>query len=57
MVYYFKGDFKLTDKFLSLFNKEGLKAFKLIIYKLDNNKFNIKDALILEQYYLLNKKI
>jgi hypothetical protein len=56
MDYYFKGDFPLSSKFLQLLNKEGLKAFKLIIFKLDDNKFTSKDALILEQYYLLNKE-
>jgi len=56
MDYYFKGDFPLVGKFLPLLYKEGLKAFKLIIFKLDSNKFSLKDALILEQYYLLNKE-
>jgi hypothetical protein len=56
MDYYFKGDFPLKGKFLQFFHKEGLKAFKLIIYKLDDNKFTSKDALILEQYFLLNKE-
>ena len=56
MDYYFKGNFPLTGKFLPLLHKDGLKAFKLIIFKLDNNKFNNQDALILEQYYLLNKE-
>jgi hypothetical protein len=56
MDYYFKGDFTLIGKFLPLLHKEGLKAFKLIIFKLDSNKFSIKDALILEQYHLLNKE-
>lgn len=57
MDYYFKGNFTLlTGKFLPLLTKEGLGAFKLIIFKLDNNKFNVKDALILEQYHLLNKE-
>ena len=70
MDYYFKGDFPLAapqpsaplagarrvGKFLPLLYKEGLKAFKLIIFKLDSNKFSLKDALILEQYYLLNKE-
>ena len=56
MNYYFKGDFPLVGKFLSLLNKQGLKAFKLIIFKLDSGKFSIQDALILEQYYLLNKQ-
>src|ERR1700754_3897245 len=56
MDYYFKGDFTLPGKFLQFFHKEGLKAFKLIIFKLDDNKFTSKDALILEQYYLLNKE-
>ena len=48
MDYYFKGDFPLSTKFLHFLHKEGLKAFKLIIFKLDNNKYTIKDALILE---------
>nr|AMX22278.1 GIY-YIG endonuclease [Cryphonectria parasitica] len=56
MDYYFKGDFPLTGKFLPLFHKEGLKAFKLIIFKLDSNKFSSQDALILEQFHLLNKE-
>ena len=54
--YYFKGDFALLPKFLPLLHKEGLKAFKLIIFKLDSNIFSNQDALILEQYYLLNKE-
>lgn len=58
MDYYFKGDFSVSPagKFLPLLHNEGLKAFKLIIFKLDSNKFNSQDALILEQYYLLNKE-
>jgi len=57
MDYYFKGDFTpLRGKFLPLLTQEGLGAFKLIIFKLDNNKFNVKDALILEQYHLLSKE-
>lgn len=56
MDYYFKGDFPLVGKFLPLLHKEGLKAFKLIIFKLDSNIFSSRDALILEQYYLLNKE-
>lgn len=56
MDYYFKGDLPLVGKFLPLLHKEGLKAFKLIIFKLDSNKFSIKDYLILEQYYLLDKE-
>jgi len=56
MDYYFKGNFPLVGKFLSLLAQEELNAFKLIIFKLDKNKFNVKDALILEQYYLLNKE-
>jgi hypothetical protein len=55
MIYYFKGDFPLSGKFLPILKKEGLKAFKLIIFKLDSNKFSMQDALILEQYYLLDK--
>ena len=34
--------------------KEGLSAFKLVIFKLDSSKFNSQDALILEQYFLLD---
>jgi len=56
MDYYFKGDFPLIGKFLPLLHQEGLEAFKLIIFKLDSNKFSNQDALILEQYYLLNKE-
>jgi hypothetical protein len=56
MNYYFKGKFPLTGKFLPLLSKEGLGAFKLIIFKLNKNKFSIQDALILEQYFLLNKE-
>jgi len=55
MDYYFKGEFPLAGKFLPLLHQEGLEAFKLIIFKLDMNKFSNQDALILEQYYLLNK--
>lgn len=53
---YFKGKFPLAGKFLSILHKEGLEAFKLLIFKLDSNKFSIQDALILEQYYLLDKE-
>ena len=58
MDYYFKGDFSVSPagKFLPLLHNEGLKAFKLIIFKLDSNTFSRQDALILEQYYLLNKE-
>ncbi len=56
MEYYFNGNFKLGGNFLPLLQREGLGAFKLIIFKLDETKFNIKDALILEQYHLLNKE-
>lgn len=54
--YYLKGDFPLMGKFLPLLKKDGLEAFKLKIFKLDSSKFSIQDALILEQYYLLNKE-
>jgi hypothetical protein len=54
--YYFKGEFSLGGKLLHLLHKEGLKAFKLIIFKLDSNKFSNQDSLILEQYYLLDKE-
>ena len=54
--YYIKGDFPLAGKFLPLLHQQGLKAFKLIIFKLDSRIFSIQDALILEQYHLLNKE-
>lgn len=54
--YYFKGDFPLAGQFLPLLHREGLKAFKLIIFKFDNNKYSSQDALLLEQYYLLSKE-
>jgi hypothetical protein len=60
---YFKGEFttylfkvKEAGKFWPFLKKEGLKAFKLIIFKLDTNKFSIQDALILEQYFVFNKE-
>lgn len=59
MDYYFKGDFSsapLMGKFIPLLKKEGLGAFSLRIFKLDINNFSSLDALILEQYYLLNKE-
>jgi hypothetical protein len=55
MDYYFKGDFPMTGKLLPILRKEGLGAFKLVIFKLNNNIFNVKDALFLEQYFLLSK--
>ena len=58
MDYYFKGNFTplMGGKFLPSLTQDGLGAFKLIIFKLDNNKFKVKDALILEQYHLLSKE-
>lgn len=56
MDYYIKGDFQSKGQFLPLLKTDGLDAFKLQIYKLDSNKFSVQDALILEQYYLLNKE-
>nr|YP_007476171.1 hypothetical protein H891_mgp15 [Nuclearia simplex]AGE93671.1 hypothetical protein [Nuclearia simplex] len=56
MDYYFKGDYPLSGQFLPLLKKDGLGAFSLKIFKLDSNKFSTLDALILEQYYLLNKE-
>lgn len=59
MDYYFNWGAELqplVGKFLPLLYKEGLEAFKLIIFKLDNNKFSSQDALILEQFYLLDKE-
>jgi len=35
---------KKLVKFLPFLKKEGLKAFKLIIFKLDTNKFSIQDV-------------
>lgn len=54
--YYFEGDFPLAGKFLPLLHKEGLGAFKLVIFKLKGDKFNSADSLILEQYFLLSKE-
>lgn len=54
--YYFKGGFPLAGKFLPLLRREGLKAFKLIIFKLDNNIYTSQDALLLEQYFLLSNE-
>ena len=56
MDYYFKGDFPLQGKFLPLLRKEGLRAFNLVLFKLDSLKFRFQDALILEQYFLLTKE-
>lgn len=56
MNYYFKENFPLVGLFLPLLNKEGLKSFKLRIFKLDCENFSSQDALILEQYFLLNKE-
>nr|YP_010180078.1 hypothetical protein LI423_mgp10 [Saprochaete ingens]QUX32946.1 hypothetical protein [Saprochaete ingens] len=57
MDYYFKYDeLPMGGKLLPTLKKEGLSAFKLMMFKLDSNKFSVRDALILEQYYLLNKE-
>ena len=56
MEYYFKGNFSCQGKFLPILQKEGLAAFNLVIFKLNNLKFNSQDALILEQYFLLSKE-
>lgn len=60
MEYYFQTETKHTGgKFLPLLNRDGLSAFKLIIYKLDLDKFKVTDSLLLlllEQYMLLDKK-
>jgi GIY-YIG catalytic domain len=53
MDYYLKGDFSLTGKFGPLLSQQGLKAFKLIIYRLDSPILRIQNALILEQYHLI----
>ena len=59
MEYYFKNDahasHRIGDLFLPIVNKQGLSAFKLIIYKLDNDKFKITDCSLLVQYMLLHK--
>jgi hypothetical protein len=55
MEYYFKDDLPMVGKFLPILRKEGLGAFKLVIFKLDGNIFNTQDALFLEQYFLLSK--
>ena len=55
MEYYFKYEGPITGKFVSLLRKEGKEAFKLVIYKLDENLFTAQDALFLEQYFLLSK--
>lgn len=57
MDYYFNIDkLPIIGKFLPLLKNEGLDAFKLIIFKLPSNKFSLTDAMLLEQYYLLNKE-
>jgi hypothetical protein len=53
---YFKKDFPIRGKFLPIFKNEGLGVFKLKVFKLDSNIFSVKDALKLEQYFLLNKE-
>lgn len=53
--YYFKGNFPLAGKFLPLLQTEGLEAFKLVIFKLERDKFNSMDAMVLEQFFLLDK--
>jgi hypothetical protein len=55
--YYFKGGWSPAEvggRFLPLLQANGLAAFKLQIFTLDSSKFSSKDALILEQYFLLN---
>ena len=42
--------------FLPILNKQGLSAFKLNIYRLDNDEFKTTDCLLLEQYMLLDKR-
>jgi hypothetical protein len=44
-----------VGKLLPLLHKEGISSFKLKIFKLDKNLFKPQDALLLEQYMLLNK--
>lgn len=57
MEYYFKDDAKrIGGLFLPILNKQGLSAFKLKIYKLDNDEFKTTDCLLLEQYMLLDKR-
>lgn len=54
--YYFKDNLPKVGKLLPLISRDGLGAFKLKIYKLDKNKFKDRDALFLEQCFLLDKK-
>lgn len=60
MEYYFKNDAHVSQRngglFLPILDKQGLSAFKLKIYKLDNDKFKTTDCLLLEQYMLLDKR-
>ena len=57
MEYYFnKYTTNVGGKFLPLLNKDGISAFKVKIFKLDMDKFKVSDCLILEQYFLLDKK-
>lgn len=55
--YYFQiGARKAVGNLLPLIEKDGLSAFKLIVYKLDTDKFKVSDCLLLEQYMVLDKK-
>lgn len=55
--YYFKIEArKAVGKLLPLIEKDGLSAFKLIIYKFDTDRFKISDCLLLEQYMVLDKR-
>ena len=57
MEYYFKNDPQRNGGlFLPILNKQGLSAFKLKIYILDNDAFKTTDPLLLEQYMLLDKR-
>ena len=49
MDYYFKGNFYLAGFFLPILKKEGLKAFKLRIFRLYSDKFSVEYVFILEQ--------
>ena len=55
--YYFQtGLRKPVGNLLPLIEKDGLSAFKLIVYKLNTDRFKVSDCLLLEQYMLLDKR-
>lgn len=55
--YYFQTEINNAGGiFLALLKKDGITSFKLKIYKLYSNQFKVSDALVLEQYMLLDKR-